>query len=148
MTTNLNSFVCTSVPRVNFLGMWQLFVPAYSLPGLLINVWWRNLLSPYTCTGRAPRCSEMQMFGGICVLYEAHPFLRHACSFSRELTWQQLCEWHEWWAVLSSAAISVRLQTESLEMKAFHQQLVFFWIGMQKSVSMFACLSESLIVTR
>ena len=65
-----------------------------------------------------------------------------------ELTWQQLCEWHEWWAVLSSAAISVRLQTESLEMKVFHQQLVFFWIGMQKSVSMFACLSESLIVTR
>lgn len=45
VTTNLNSFVCTSVPRVDFLCMWQLCVPVFSLPGLLINVWRWNLRS-------------------------------------------------------------------------------------------------------
>ena len=39
VTTNLNSFVCACVPRVDSLCVWQLFVPVFCLPGLLINVW-------------------------------------------------------------------------------------------------------------
>lgn len=42
VTTNLNSFVCTSVPRVEFLCMWQQLVPVFCLPRLLINVWLKS----------------------------------------------------------------------------------------------------------
>lgn len=53
VTTNLNSSVCTSVPCVDSLCMWQLFVSVCSLPRLLINVWRWNPLSP-TLESSAP----------------------------------------------------------------------------------------------
>lgn len=63
VTTNLNSFVFTSVPCVDFLCMWQLFEPGFSLPRLLINAWQWNLPSPNLQRNEVLYCSEMQMFG-------------------------------------------------------------------------------------
>lgn len=136
VTTNLNSFVCTSVPCVDFLCMWQLFVPVLS-------------------RGVANQCLMVKSTESYLVLYWKGSVLLGnvnvwVSAFYRKrtilLTWWQIhlgnCKEdvtavlhsNTWMtrAALSSSPVSISLQTKNLKTTAEEDvpPTRCFWIRM------------------